>query len=603
MIIKSFRIKNFRSIIDTGWVPFSPDGITVFVGQNESGKSSVLDALHYALSNKEMPLEDCRIDCPLPTVEFKTSLKREDLDDELKDITPEASLAVDQYLKAKSNSVQISIGWSKTSREGKFSLSSSRSLHEDEHSLLFSIEDKKKSSADGESSSTDAPTTPTESAEVTIKTVTANDFAEAVWQTMPLAVLFNEETGQLPNHVEINEKNQLTGAGAEAARNFLQVAGLKLADLLNGDKRARENILNRANSRVSADFCEFWSQTIGSNEKLSLKCEIDHFGANSAPEKAGKPYLIFWVCNGHTQLYPRQRSQGVRWFVSFYLQLKASQKLGYQRLFLLDEPGANLHSKAQADVLALINKLGKDTSMVVYTTHSPQMIEHQKLFRVHAVQRIDDSDEAPTKIIDAHRLGAASTDTLSPVLVAMGADLSQHQVIKKNNNVILEEMSGYYYITSFWKIMGIEKEAHFIAATGVNKIETMVNMFRGWGLDFVVAIDDDKQGREVYKSLKRELFGDEDDLAKKSLIKLPSGACIEDTFTPDDFKKHVLCDEAATINGTIGDFLKTSSRSKPVIAFNFSIKVASGEITIDSFSPDTKDKIKAVVDSVEALLT
>lgn len=601
MIIKSFRIKNFRSIVDTGWIPFSPDGITVFVGQNESGKSSVLDALHYALSSKEMPVEDCRIDCPLPVVELKATLNREDLAEELKEITPEASARIDQYLKAKANTVQISVYWSKAIKDGKSVLSSSRALADDEHCALFSDENEK-DEPNEEPPSADASATSNEAGAPTGKSISADDFAEAIWLSMPMAVLFNEETGQLPNYVEINEKNQLTGSGAEAARNFLQVAGLKLTDLLNGDKRARENILNRANSRVSADFCEFWSQTIGSNEKLSLKCEIDHFSATAAPEKAGKPYLMFWVCNGHTQLYPRQRSQGVRWFVSFYLQLKASQKLGYQRLFLLDEPGANLHSKAQADVLALINKLGKDTSMVVYTTHSPQMIEHQKLFRVHAVQRIDDSDEAPTKIIDAHRLGAASMDTLSPVLVAMGADLSQHQVIKKSNNVILEEMSGHYYITSFWKLLKSEKEAHFIAATGVNKIETMVNMFRGWGLDFVVAVDDDKQGREVYKSLKRELFGDEDELAKKSLLKLPSGACIEDTFTPDDFKKFVLCDEGATINGTIGEFLKTSGRSKPVIAFHFSLKVDSGEITLDSFSPETKEKIKSIVTSLEALL-
>lgn len=45
MKLKEFRITNFRSIVDTGWCPFSPDGVTVLVGQNESGKSSLLHAL------------------------------------------------------------------------------------------------------------------------------------------------------------------------------------------------------------------------------------------------------------------------------------------------------------------------------------------------------------------------------------------------------------------------------------------------------------------------------------------------------------------------------------------------------------------------------
>ena len=45
MKINSFKIDRFRSIKETSWLPFSEDGITAIVGQNESGKSSILDAL------------------------------------------------------------------------------------------------------------------------------------------------------------------------------------------------------------------------------------------------------------------------------------------------------------------------------------------------------------------------------------------------------------------------------------------------------------------------------------------------------------------------------------------------------------------------------
>ena len=47
MKLKSFQIKNYKSIIDTGEVMLSEhDNITVLAGQNESGKSSVLEALN-----------------------------------------------------------------------------------------------------------------------------------------------------------------------------------------------------------------------------------------------------------------------------------------------------------------------------------------------------------------------------------------------------------------------------------------------------------------------------------------------------------------------------------------------------------------------------
>ncbi len=45
MKLTAFRIRNFRSIVDTGWQTLSPDNITCLIGQNESGKTSVLEGL------------------------------------------------------------------------------------------------------------------------------------------------------------------------------------------------------------------------------------------------------------------------------------------------------------------------------------------------------------------------------------------------------------------------------------------------------------------------------------------------------------------------------------------------------------------------------
>jgi energy-coupling factor transporter ATP-binding protein EcfA2 len=269
---------------------------------------------------------------------------------------------------------------------------------------------------------------------------------------------------------------------------------------------------------------------------------------------------------------------------------------------LLDEPGANLHAKAQADVLKLINRLGKDTSTVIYSTHSPQMLEYSKLFRVHAVQRSDELDDSPTVVIDAHRLGTASSDTLSPVLTAMGVDLSHQQVIRRDHNVLLEEMSGYYYLTSFWKLTKTKQEVHFIAATGVNKIEALANMFRGWGLDFIVAVDDDKQGREAYKSIKREMFGDDENLSSKKLLKLPDCPGIEDAFSKDDFKKYVLNEPDAKFTETNSEFLKSAGRSKPVLAFQFALAVDEGRVKWADFDKSTQGKMTSIVDALTSRL-
>ena len=45
MEIRSFRIKNYRSIKDSGECYLSGDGVTILAGKNESGKTAILEAL------------------------------------------------------------------------------------------------------------------------------------------------------------------------------------------------------------------------------------------------------------------------------------------------------------------------------------------------------------------------------------------------------------------------------------------------------------------------------------------------------------------------------------------------------------------------------
>src|SRR5690606_22917512 len=116
--------------------------------------------------------------------------------------------------------------------------------------------------------------------------------------------------GLLPKVVDINEKNQLIGEGAVAARNFLRIADLKVETLVKSDLRTRTHLINRANEQISRDFATVWSQTIGRKDQLQLQCEMEIYGEENQ-ERVGKPYFVFWISDGLTRLYPHQRSQGV----------------------------------------------------------------------------------------------------------------------------------------------------------------------------------------------------------------------------------------------------------------------------------------------------
>ena len=73
MKLKAFRIRNFRSIVDTGWQNISPDNITCLIGQNESGKTSVLEGLKVFYSG--IISEDVlRSDLSLPEVSCRFTI-------------------------------------------------------------------------------------------------------------------------------------------------------------------------------------------------------------------------------------------------------------------------------------------------------------------------------------------------------------------------------------------------------------------------------------------------------------------------------------------------------------------------------------------------
>ncbi|QIL77020.1 AAA family ATPase [Hymenobacter sp. HDW8] len=77
MKLVSFRIKNFKSIIDSGWCNLSKDNITCLIGQNESGKSSILEALN-CFSLETMDEDFIRNDMSLPIISCKFEIGKDE---------------------------------------------------------------------------------------------------------------------------------------------------------------------------------------------------------------------------------------------------------------------------------------------------------------------------------------------------------------------------------------------------------------------------------------------------------------------------------------------------------------------------------------------
>jgi len=587
MKLQAFQVKNFRSIKDTGWQNFSLDSVTGLIGQNEAGKTAILEALH-SFPTAEISEDVVRSDGTLPEVSlsFQTSWS------EVKELFEDRSFpkGLKKVIDAKKR-VNLKRSWTDVDSDG------SLSLEEEELSSLFESTSEE---ADEEQDSTSKDNEKEEDT----NSVSEEEFVDAFFDKTPEFELFEDFASLLPDTIDLEDlQTENTKAeGYKGAQNLLAIAGLDLDFLKNSKRRILENQIGRTNKNVTGDFQEFWRQKVGKTNKISIEFELKHHDSEQSG-KAGKPYLVFWIKDGEEKLYPRQRSKGVRWFTSFYLQLKASSldEDMKDQIILIDEPGGSLHARAQEDVLQVFEDI-KDKVQIIYTTHSPYLVTLKTIYRLLAVQRADEEDDkSETLVFDVHKLGAASTDTLSPIYTLMGVDFSHQQEIKKENNVFLEEISAFYYFSSFWKLTNSKKAVHFLPATGTSNIPQLANLFLGWGLDFNVVVDDDSSGRAIYNELKHDLFLDDDEEAKKRMFKIKDCSGIEDLFTTNDFKKYVLEDSTISFEQKNSEYMK--GKPKAVFALKFMLKVKEGKIKKSNLEKDTQDNIGNVINTIKSMLT
>lgn len=425
-----------------------------------------------------------------------------------------------------------------------------------------------------------------------------------IYNHIPEFVMFEDFSSLLPNRIDLNDvlDQNKNVEGYKAARNFLMVSGLDADFFEQSSNRILKQKIELLNREITVSFQDFWQQKIGKENKIKINFELEHYDFSHS-EKSGVPYLEFWIRDRYERLYPKQRSRGVRWFLSFYLELKAEAQSNVikSKILLIDEPGLSLHARAQEDVLKVFDFI-KDKMQIIYSTHSPHLIDLDKLYRLRAVQRaVEDEEKSETVIYDAKSLTAASSDTLSPIYTLMGSRLSEQQFIQQENNVILEDITTYYYLTAFLKLIDFNKKVYFLPATDVSNVGNLANLLLGWGLDYIVITDDDNEGRKLYDDLKKNLFANDETKADKKLIILDSVHGIEDLFSTIDFKKFVL-QKRIGIPESISDYIRGNNLSRSILGAAFMQSVQDQKLKFEHFDEETRDNFENLFRRIEERL-
>lgn len=418
----------------------------------------------------------------------------------------------------------------------------------------------------------------------------------------PVFELFEDFGSLLPNRIDLDDiiiGNEHV-EGYKAARNFLSLAKLDYSFFQQPSSRILKQKIENLNQSLTRNFHDFWQQSIGKNNKIHIQFELDHYNS-SYGSKAGKPYLEFWIKDEGERLYPKQRSRGVRWFLSFYLELKASAMLvDRQMVLLVDEPGVSLHARAQEDVLKVFEDI-KEKIQVIYTTHSPHLVEINKLHRVLAVQRDDlDSMRSRTSILDPLSLSSASPDTLTPLQSILGNPMAGEGFSAKKVNLIVNDTGSFYLLNAIFLLTGFKGKVSVIPSTNVSSIPLLCNILMGWGLDFAVLLFENDEEKQIHEFLKNTVFAtgrEENEL----IIKMPENFLnSEDLFSTLDFKNLILNSrEGITVPNSV--YITDKELPRNFILSRFLSNIKAGSITVNDLDEETLENFRYITGMLKGL--
>src|SRR5664280_1429491 len=410
----------------------------------------------------------------------------------------------------------------------------------------------------------------------------------------PVFELFEDFGSLLPNRIDMEDivSGNENVEGYKAARNFLSLAQLDYSFFQQPSSRILKQKIENLNKTLTHNFHDFWQQSIGRNNKIHIQFELDHYSA-SYEGKAGKPYLEFWIKDEGERLYPKQRSRGVRWFLSFYMELMASASI-------VDKPGVSLHARAQEDVLKVFEVI-KDKIQVIYTTHSPHLVEINKLHRVLAVQRDDlDSMRSTSRILDPLQLASASPDTLTPLLSILVNPMGGEGFSSERVNLIVNATGSFYMLNAIILLTGFKGKVCVIPSTNVSSIPLLCNIMMGWGMDFAVLLFENDDEIQMADLLKSSVFRT-DNNSKEIIIRMP-GAFLnsEDILSTLDFKNHLLeSREGIAIPNSV--YIREKELPRNFLLSRFLVNVKEGKIKAADFDEETLENFRLITSLLAGL--
>ncbi|MCW8310171.1 AAA family ATPase [Sphingobacterium sp. InxBP1] len=276
----------------------------------------------------------------------------------------------------------------------------------------------------------------------------------------------------------------------------------------NNDKRNLNSLIGKLQKLLTQVIFKKWNQIFN-------KDQTDKEIVLITGEDDGGPYVEFNIKDDVDTYRISERSLGFRWFFVYILltQFRTFRKKNKNALFLFDEPASNLHPSAQSELLKSFEKLPG----VIYTTHSqylinPQWLESTFVIKNEAIdyENEEDFNSKNTKIkVSKYREFAVKhpnqSNYFQPILEVLDFKPSQLELVPKV--IFTEGKNDFYTVHYFGKMLNIKHLPKIVPSTSASNMETLISLYLGWGAKFVILLDDDREGKQQ-KERYLKLYGD-----------------------------------------------------------------------------------------------
>lgn len=512
MKLLQYKVTNFRSVSDSGWI--ETDDVTTFVGVNESGKSNLLLALwklNLAAGGEIKPLEDFPLTRYSEYVKIKNKIKFIEADFSIKaDTIREIKLAIgDEHLELEK--VRFSRFF-----DGHYDISydveiDDENKNELDKQLLKYLPKFIYYSNYGNLSGKIY----LEHAIKWLNNQTVNGIQKNEDQIRSLKVLFDFLSLSPEEILDLGKKDSIIGN-----------SDVKKIISRNQEKTdERHVLLHSASTCLTEKFRDWWKQ---GNYVFHLVADGDYLSIYVSDERRS------------AQVPLEARSTGLQWFLSFLLIFLVESKYSHKDcILLLDEAGLTLHPHAQKDLAKFFDALSK-TNQIIHTTHSPFIVDAAHIDRCRVVS----IDVNGYTYVSSDLRNTGNDNILNHSIYALHAALGLNAsdvLLHGCKCVIVEGASDQFYLNAiklFLSKIGklkINQEIVFVPSGGVKNIKSVACILGGkQNVLPHVLVDSDKSGEDFMKKLKEDLYqGNHERLhAVKDMTKMEQSE-VEDLIPPN----------------------------------------------------------------------